>query len=71
VLVHDGVAVHAPATAQLLLTQHRQASYTTGLARQGRLVVDWELHLQRLVRCGALATRCICCLTVLQHRCRR
>jgi hypothetical protein len=52
VLVHDGVAVPAPATAQQLLTQHRQASYTTALARECCLVVDWQLHLQRLVRCG-------------------
>ncbi|WIA11574.1 hypothetical protein OEZ85_011680 [Tetradesmus obliquus] len=50
VLVHDGVAVPAPASPQTLLKQHRQWSYTTALARQGCLVVDWQLHLQRLIR---------------------
>jgi hypothetical protein len=50
VLVHDAAAVPAPASPQLLLTQHKQWSYTTALAKHGHLVVDWELHLQRLIR---------------------
>lgn len=55
VLVHDGAAQPAPASPALLLEQQRQFSYTTALARDGWLLVDWPLHLQRLVRCALVS----------------
>lgn len=50
-LVQDGVlAAAAPATAQALLVQHRGWSYTSAAVRQQHLVVDWDLHVERLIR---------------------
>lgn len=51
VLVADGVVVPAPATAQQLLSEHPDWSYTAALVRQQRLVIDWDLHIERLARC--------------------
>lgn len=52
VLIQDSrVVPTAPATAQELLSQHRSWSYTTALVRNSYQVVDWNLHLQRLLRC--------------------
>jgi hypothetical protein len=58
VLLQDGVlAAAAPATAQALLAQHRGWSYTTAAVHQQHFVVDWDLHVERLIRfeCGSNA----------------
>jgi branched-subunit amino acid aminotransferase/4-amino-4-deoxychorismate lyase len=53
VLVQDGrLVTAAPSSAQALLSQHGGGSYTTALVRGGHSVVDWQLHIQRLVRWG-------------------
>jgi hypothetical protein len=51
VLVADGVLVPAPATAQQLLSEHPNWSYTAALVKQQYHVIDWELHIERLIRC--------------------
>lgn len=71
-LVQDGAVVQpAPATAQQLLSQHRGWSYTTALVRHQYEVLDWELHLQRLIRCvpGCVAVS-LCVPLPLQQQCR-
>lgn len=51
VLLHDGIKVHTPpVTAQEFLGQYRSYSYTTALVRDKYHVVDWRLHLERLLR---------------------
>lgn len=52
VLVADGVVVPAPVTAQQLLSEHPGWSYTAALVKQQYYVIDWDLHIERLIRCG-------------------
>jgi hypothetical protein len=64
VLIHDNCVLQAPASPQTILAQHSSWSYTTALVRDGWMVVDWHLHIQRIARwaggCGQLA----CCTAV-------
>jgi hypothetical protein len=51
VLVVDGQVVpDAPASPQELLAQQRAWSYTTARVVGGHSVIDWELHVARLLR---------------------
>jgi hypothetical protein len=59
VLVADGVVVPAPATAQQLLSEHPGWSYTAALVKQQYHVIDWDLHIERLLRCVAIGA-CMC-----------
>lgn len=42
--------VPAPTTGQQLLAEHRDWSYTSAAVRQQYHVVDWELHIERVIR---------------------
>jgi hypothetical protein len=68
VLVQDGAVVPAPATAQQLLSEHRGWSYTAALVQQQYDVMDWELHIERLIRCACWFLKvCSIAATVWHH----
>eukprot|EP00879_Flechtneria_rotunda_P018879 GHRR01019816.1.p1 GENE.GHRR01019816.1~~GHRR01019816.1.p1 ORF type:complete len:362 (+),score=96.49 GHRR01019816.1:34-1086(+) len=50
VLVSGNELGQGPASPQTLLAENKQWSYTTALVRHHYHVVDWHLHVERLVR---------------------
>ena len=55
VLLQDGAVRQAPSSPAGVLEQRSGGAYTTALVLAGQLLVDWELHLERLVRWAAFA----------------